>query len=156
MNRGDEQPMKPVMLVMRSSFSRTWRTESATTRVSAIPLPSGRNISTANWSRSAYGNRRIFNVGAMSVDSRITAKPPPMVVIGCAKVQSSTLSYVRCTHLVILLPSVLTLSGLMIRVSRNGITVTASTNDTIRLMVIVTGKSSRQSWNMPFIVMRKG
>ena len=40
--------------------------------------------------------------------------------------------------------------------SKNGITVTASSSDTIRLMVMVMGKSTRQSWNMPFIVMRKG
>ena len=44
----------------------------------------------------------------------------------------------------------------MIRVSKNGITLTARTSDTIRLMVIVTGKSSIQSWNAPFRVMRKG
>ena len=40
--------------------------------------------------------------------------------------------------------------------SRNGITVTASMSDTMRLMVIVMGKSSKQSWNTPFIVRRKG
>ena len=148
--------MNAVMPVIRSSFSSTCCTESAITSVSAIPLPSGRNISTANWSRSAYGNRRIFSVGAMIVDSRMTAIPPPIVIQGWAKVQSNTLSYVRCTHLVMAFPSVLTLSGLMIRVSKNGITETASTSDTIRLMVIVTGKSSIQSWNAPFRVMRKG
>ena len=118
--------MNAVMPVIRSSFSSTCCTESAITSVSAIPLPSGRNISTANWSRSAYGNRRIFSVGAMIVDSRMTAIPPPIVIQGWAKVQSNTLSYVRCTHLVMAFPSVLTLSGLMIRVSKNGITLTAS------------------------------
>ena len=35
-------------------------------------------------------------------------------------------------------------------------TVTASSNDTMRLMVMVMGKSMRQSWNMPFMVSRKG
>ena len=40
--------------------------------------------------------------------------------------------------------------------SKNGMTVTASMSDTMRLMVMVMGKSSRQSWNMPFMVMRKG
>ena len=41
-------------------------------------------------------------------------------------------------------------------VSKNGITVTANISDTMRLMVMVTGKSSKQSWNIPFIVIRNG
>ena len=156
MKRGDEQPMKPVMPVIRSSFSNACCTESAISSVSARPLPSGKNISTANWSRSAYGKRRIFSVGAMSVDNRMTPMPPPIVIQGCWKVQSNTLLYTFCTQCVMALPPVLTLPGLMMCTSRNGMTVTARMSDTIRLMVIVMGKSSKQSWNTPFMVRRNG
>ena len=54
------------------------------------------------------------------------------------------------------LPSVFTLVGLIRRTSKNGITVTARKSDTIRLIVIVQGKDSKQSWNIPFIVRRNG
>ena len=82
--------MKLVMHFTLSSRCKTWRTESASTRVSLIPLPSGWKISMANWSRSANGNRRTFRLGVMSDDSNINAMPPPMVIHGCANVKSST------------------------------------------------------------------
>ena len=44
----------------------------------------------------------------------------------------------------------------MIFTSKKGMTVTASNSETMRLMVMVQGKSTRQSWNMPFMVSRKG
>ena len=48
MNRGDEQPMNEVMPLMRSSCCNARRTESQMASESAMPLPSGRKISTAN------------------------------------------------------------------------------------------------------------
>ena len=86
----------------------------------------------------------------------MSTSPMTIVSHGWRKVCPSTLLYVVCTHFVIALPPVVTLPGLMMRTSKNGMTVTASSSDTIRLMVIVQGKSTRQSWKTPFIVHRKG
>ena len=90
--RGDEHPMNDVMPVMRWSFSMAWRTLSATSRVSCNPLPSGKNISTANWSRSAKGKRRIFSVGRMSSEAVMTARHAVMVPHGWRNVTAKTRS----------------------------------------------------------------
>ena len=44
----------------------------------------------------------------------------------------------------------------MMSISRNGMTSTASSSETIRLMVMVHGKKVRKSRNMPVIVKRIG
>ena len=82
------------------------------------------------------------------------AMPPNIVIQGQRNVKSSTRSYVRCTHLVMALPSVLTFPGLMMRVSKKGMMVTANISDTIKLIVMVMGKSSSASWNEPVIVIK--
>ena len=79
-----------------------------------------------------------------------------MVSIGCPKVKSSTLLYVRCTQLVMALPPVFTLPGLMMSTSRKGMTVTARKSDTMRLMVMVHGKACMASRNSPLMVSNNG
>ena len=156
MNLGDEQPMKLVMHFTFSSFWMAFLSESATNRVSSSPLPSGRKISTANWSLSANGNILIFSLGISRQLSRIMAIPPIIVTYGIRNVNPKTFSYRLCTVLVTAFPLVDILSGVIIFVSRNGISNTARNKDTIRLMVIVTGKSSRASWKAPVIVISSG
>ena len=53
-------------------------------------------------------------------------------------------------------PSLRTCTAGMISISRNGMTITASSSDTIRLMVIVHGNQVKKSPIMPVIVKRIG
>ena len=100
---------------------------------------------------------RNLRCGAINSDTTTEAMPIEMVSHPWRKVQASTRRYNFCTRSVkATLPSRRGLTTGMISTSRKGMTTTASTSETIRLMVTVQGKKFRKSRNMPDMVKSSG